>query len=151
MNSKIEEESSGEPNAGLVIWHDWDSHAFELARQRNQPVILSIGAVWCYWCGVMQDTTFSDPDVVEFVNSNFVCVRVDNDHRPDINSRYNVGGWPTTAFHLGDRISDIELDAPGPSAAELTDLEEAVAAEILRLGDAPDSAAGSSTDPPPLN
>ena len=39
-------------------------------------------------------------------------------------------GWPTTAFHLGDRISDIELDAPGPSAAELTDLEEAVAAEI---------------------
>ena len=101
MNSKIEEESSGEPNAGLVIWHDWGSQAFELARQRNQPVILSIGAVWCYWCGVMQDTTFSDPDVVAFVNSNFVCVRVDNDHRPDINSRYNVGGWPTTAFLTG--------------------------------------------------
>ena len=33
-------------------------------------------------------------------------------------------GWPTTAFHLGDRISDIELDAPGPSAEELTDLEK---------------------------
>ena len=64
MNSKIEEESSGEPNAGLVIWHDWDSHGFALARQKNQPVILSIGAGWCYWCGVMQDTTFSDPDVV---------------------------------------------------------------------------------------
>ena len=101
MNSRIGEESSEESNASLVIWHDWDTHPFELARQRNQPIILSIGAVWCYWCGVMQDTTFSDPDVIEFVNSNFVCVRVDNDHRPDINSRYNVGGWPTTAFLTG--------------------------------------------------
>ena len=101
MNSNIGEESSGEPSAGRVIWYDWDDRPFELARQRNQPVILSIGAVWCYWCGVMQDTTFSDPDVIAFVNSNFVCVRVDNDHRPDINNRYNVGGWPTTAFLTG--------------------------------------------------
>ena len=101
MNSRMGEESSGQSNADLVIWHDWDGFAFELARQKNQPVILSIGAVWCYWCSVMQDTTYSDPDVIQFINENFVCVRVDNDHRPDINSRYNVGGWPTTAFLTG--------------------------------------------------
>ena len=101
MNSRIGEESSVEPNGASVTWHDWGNYPFELARERNQPVILSIGAVWCYWCRVMEETTFCDPDVIQFVNSNFVCVRVDNDHRPDINSRYNVGGWPTTAFLTG--------------------------------------------------
>ena len=101
MNSRTREGSSGDQNTAPIIWHDWGSYPFDLARQRNQPVILSIDAVWCYWCSVMQDTTFCDPDIIEFVNSNFVCIRVDNDHRPDINNRYNVGGWPTTAFLTG--------------------------------------------------
>ena len=72
-----------------------------MARQRNQPVLLSIGAAWCYWCQVMEDTTFQDPGVIEFISQNFVPVRVDNDRRPEINARYNVGGWPTTAFLTG--------------------------------------------------
>ena len=101
MNPRIGEESSEGPNDAAVIWYDWGSYPFDLARERNQPVILSIGAVWCYWCRVMQETTFCDPDVIAFVNSNFVCVHVDDDPRPDINSRYNVGGWPTTAFLTG--------------------------------------------------
>ncbi len=39
-------------------------------------------------------------------------------------------GWPTTAFHLGERVSDIELNAPALGAAQLRELEEAAAAEI---------------------
>jgi Ser-tRNA(Ala) deacylase AlaX len=39
-------------------------------------------------------------------------------------------GWSTTAFHLGERVSDIELDTPSITSAQLADLEEAVAAEI---------------------
>ena len=46
----------------------------------------------------MDESTYSDPEIQEFLNEYFVTIRVDNDHRPDINSRYNVGGWPTTAF-----------------------------------------------------
>ena len=49
----------------------------------------------------MDETSYSDPDVALLINQNFVAVRVDNDHRPDLNSRYNVGGWPTTAFLTG--------------------------------------------------
>ncbi len=36
------------------------------------------------------------------IGSEFVPVRVDNDRRPDINRRYNMGGWPTTAFLTPD-------------------------------------------------
>tara|TARA_B100001146_G_scaffold37331_1_gene30965 strand:- start:3708 stop:5345 length:1638 start_codon:yes stop_codon:yes gene_type:complete len=49
----------------------------------------------------MDDDTYSDPEVQDLLNEHFVTIRVDNDHRPDINARYNVGGWPTTAFLTG--------------------------------------------------
>lgn len=83
---------------GGIRWHNWGHEAFDLAQQQDRPVLLSISAMWCYWCHVMEETTFSDPEVVRFVNENFTPVLVDNDHRPDVNARYNVGGWPTTAF-----------------------------------------------------
>ena len=49
----------------------------------------------------MDETSYSDPDVARVINQQYVPVRVDSDHRPDINTRYNVGGWPTTAFLTG--------------------------------------------------
>ncbi len=81
-----------------IQWRHWSQEAFEVAQAQDRPVLLSISAVWCYWCHVMEETTFSDEEVARFVNDNFVAVLVDNDHRPDVNARYNVGGWPTTAF-----------------------------------------------------
>ena len=65
-------------------------------------MLLSISAVWCHWCHVMDESTYSDPAVVELLTNHFVCVRVDADERPDINARYNAGGWPTTAFLTAD-------------------------------------------------
>ena len=81
-----------------IRWHHWSQEAFVQAQEMDRPVLLSISAVWCYWCHVMEETTFADPEVARFVNDNYVPVLVDNDHRPDVNARYNVGGWPTTAF-----------------------------------------------------
>lgn len=91
-NSSISEVSEG------IRWRHWSQEAFDLAQEQDRPVFLSISAVWCYWCHVMEETTFTDAEAVDFVNDNFVPVLVDNDHRPDVNARYNVGGWPTTAF-----------------------------------------------------
>ena len=84
--------------SGGIRWRHWSHEAFDLAREQDRPVLLSISAEWCYWCHVMEETTFSDSEVARFANDNFVPVLVDNDHRPDVNARYNVGGWPTTAF-----------------------------------------------------
>jgi uncharacterized protein len=50
----------------------------------------------------MDETTYSDSGVIETINHRYVPVRVDNDHRPDVNARYNMGGWPTTAFLAPD-------------------------------------------------
>jgi len=90
---------SPRPNrANEIAWNEWGAEAFAKAEESGKPVLLSLSAVWCHWCHVMDETTYSDPGVITFINERFVPVRVDNDQRPDINARYNMGGWPTTAF-----------------------------------------------------
>ncbi len=90
---------SPRPNrAAEIKWRQWSEQAFEEARQLNRPILLSISAVWCHWCHVMDETTYSHAGVIDLINREYVPIRVDNDVRPDINQRYNMGGWPTTAF-----------------------------------------------------
>ncbi len=88
--------------ASPVQWAAWSPQAFARARHEEKPILLRISAVWCHWCHVMDDTTDADPEVARRMNEWFVPVRVDNDERPDINDRYNLGGWPTTAFLTPD-------------------------------------------------
>jgi uncharacterized protein YyaL (SSP411 family) len=90
---------SPRPNrAGEIAWQPWEEAAFARAAREQKPVLLSISAVWCHWCHVMDETSYSDERVIAKINEQFVPVRVDNDRRPDVNARYNQGGWPTTAF-----------------------------------------------------
>lgn len=84
--------------SGQIVWREWNAGAFAAAQQSDCPILMSINAVWCHWCHVMAETTYRDPDVAQFVNDHFLPIHVDTDHRPDINARYNVGGWPTTSF-----------------------------------------------------
>lgn len=90
---------SPRPNrAHEINWREWGSDAFQQAKQEDKPILLSISAVWCHWCHVMDETTYSDPRIIQRINDRLLPIRVDNDQRPDINTRYNMGGWPTTAI-----------------------------------------------------
>ncbi len=90
---------SPRPNrANLIQWRNWGQDAFDEAKRKNKLILLSLSAVWCHWCHVMDETTYSDPGVIGFINENFIPVRVDADLRPDIDSLYNQGGWPSTAI-----------------------------------------------------
>ena len=94
---------SPRPNrAGEIEWREWGPEAFQRAREQDRPVLLGISAVWCHWCHVMDETSYSDPEVIRLINERYVAIRVDNDQRPDVNRRYNMGGWPTTAFLTPD-------------------------------------------------
>jgi len=80
----------------------WGREAFDRAKSEDKPILLAISAVWCHWCHVMDETSYSDDGVIDAINRRFVPIRVDNDRRPDVNARYNMGGWPTTAFLAPD-------------------------------------------------
>ena len=93
-----------------VHWHPWGEDAFAEARQREAPILLDIGAVWCHWCHVMDGESYENPELAAFLNEHFVCVKVDRDERPDVDARYQravqaltgQGGWPLTAFLTGE-------------------------------------------------
>ena len=90
---------SPRPNRAREIhWRPWGPEAFQQAAREDKPILLAISAVWCHWCHVMDETSYSDEQIISLINERYVPVRVDNDQRPDINARYNMGGWPTTAF-----------------------------------------------------
>jgi len=94
---------SPRPNrAGEINWQEWGDAAFAEAGRRNVPILLAISAVWCHWCHVMDETSYSAEDTIAFINEHFVAIRVDNDERPDVNRRYNMGGWPSTVFLTPD-------------------------------------------------
>jgi len=94
---------SPRPNrANEIAWRAWGDEAFREAAGSDKPILLAISAVWCHWCHVMDETSYSDPAVIAGINERYIPIRVDNDERPDVNRRYNLGGWPTTAFLTPD-------------------------------------------------
>src|SRR5580700_1002771 len=86
--------SAAEPNA--IQWQDWSGKLFEQAAHENKFVLLDLEAVWCHWCHVMAETTYKDPEVVALIQSRYIAVRVDQDARPDLSTRYEDYGWPAT-------------------------------------------------------
>lgn len=86
----------------MVRWFDWDKSVFVKSKKEKKPVLLCVGASWCHWCHTMDRLAYSDKEIVNFINANFVAVRVDTDKRPDVNERYNVGGWPSTVVLASD-------------------------------------------------
>jgi len=89
-----------------IEWHPWGPEPFELARRLRRPILLDIGASWCHWCHVMDEGTYSDPEVARLLLQHFVAVKVDRDERPEVDRRYQrqvgaltgEGGWPLTGF-----------------------------------------------------
>src|SRR3990170_7405033 len=81
-----------------IQWQPWSKEAFQTAESLDKPILLDISATWCHWCHVMDQTTYSNHEIAALIMKNCVPIKVDRDQRPDIDKRYNMGGWPTTAF-----------------------------------------------------
>src|SRR5437867_3128564 len=71
-----------------VDWHPWGAEAFAKAKKEGKLVFLSIGYSSCYWCHVMERQSFSNADVAKLMNQWFVCIKVDREERPDIDTVY---------------------------------------------------------------
>jgi uncharacterized protein len=89
-----------------VHWFPWGEDAFEEARRRDVPILLSVGYSACHWCHVMAHESFEDAETARMMNDLFVSVKVDREERPDVDAVYmeatqamtGQGGWPMTVF-----------------------------------------------------
>ncbi len=99
-----------------VDWHPWNAEALKKAKDENKVIFLSIGYSSCHWCHVMERESFLDEEIAKFMNEHFVCIKVDREERPDIDSIYMTslrvynqlvsrggsGGWPLSMFLTPD-------------------------------------------------
>ncbi len=89
-----------------VDWYPWGEEALEKARREDKPIFLSVGYSTCYWCHVMERESFSNPEIAELMNREFVNIKLDREERPDLDEIYMAatqiltqqGGWPNSVF-----------------------------------------------------
>ena len=96
-----------------VDWLPWNEASLTLARDRNKPILLSIGYSACHWCHVMAHESFEDEATARLMNQLYVNIKVDREERPDIDKIYqaahqlatrSAGGWPLTVFLTPEQL-----------------------------------------------
>jgi uncharacterized protein YyaL (SSP411 family) len=93
-----------------VDWWPWGEEALAAARERDVPILLSIGYAACHWCHVMERESFEDTATAAVMNEHYVSIKVDREERPDLDAVYmdavvaiaGQGGWPMTVFLTPD-------------------------------------------------
>jgi len=93
-----------------IDWWPWCDEALQTAQQENKPIFLSVGYSSCHWCTVMEGEAFSDEAIAQYMNDNFLPIKVDREERPDLDSIYmqalqmmvGQGGWPLNVFLTPD-------------------------------------------------
>ena len=93
-----------------VDWYPWGNEAFEKAKKEDKPIFLSIGYSTCHWCHVMEEECFENLEIARFLNEHYVCIKVDREQHPDIDTIYMTalmilngrGGWPMSSFLTPD-------------------------------------------------
>ncbi len=95
-----------------VDWHPWGQEALHLAKEKDKPLLLSIGYSACHWCHVMERESFENDEIATLMNRYYVCIKVDREERPDLDEIYmqatiamnqGNGGWPMTVFLTPDQ------------------------------------------------
>ena len=94
-----------------VDWYPWNDKALALSKEKNKPILLSIGYSACHWCHVMAHESFEDNKTASLMNDLFINIKVDREERPDLDKIYQSahymltrrsGGWPLTMFLMPD-------------------------------------------------
>ena len=92
-----------------LVWHDIESLEM-LQSKEPKKVIVDIYTDWCKWCHVMDDKTFTDPDLIGYLNENYYMVKLNAESKKDLkfkgqNFSFKEGGrrgYHTLALALSD-------------------------------------------------
>ena len=106
-----------------VDWMPWSADALKKASEEEKLIVISVGYSSCHWCHVMEEETFSNNEVAEVMNNDFISIKVDREERPDIDKIYQnsqmilngrSGGWPLTMFLCHESLIPFFTAAPFP-------------------------------------
>lgn len=109
-----------------IKWKSFDNTLFDEAKEQNKLVFLEVGANWCHWCHVMDDSTYTNEAVKKYLNTHFVLSREDQDARPDLFSAYKPWGWPAIIIFNAAGEELLKLKGFRPPKRFLKELKQIV-------------------------
>jgi len=82
---------------------DWQK-ARDDAKIAGKDIFLDIYATWCGPCKMMDADVYTDSDVAEFYNENYINIKVDgeSEYGSVLASRFRLTGYPTMYFITAD-------------------------------------------------
>ena len=107
------------PAVVTLPWKTWQDSHFTVAKKEQRFILLDLEAVWCHWCHVMEQKTYSDPRVAALIAKHYIPVKVDQDARPDLGKRYEDYGWPATIVFRSVTVPSMLSKPPALELAEL--------------------------------
>ena len=107
-----------------VTWHGFDAATIAKAHDEKKLLFLDLEAVWCHWCHVMDQKTYTDPEVRAALAKDFICMKVDQDSRPDLAKRYDDYGWPALVVIDPETLQDRAIGSGFQGPADFLKLLE---------------------------
>ena len=79
---------------------NWKTYAAGVreAKETNKKIFLHFMTQWCGYCKRMNQITFKDDGVIEYLNQHFVSIKVDGDREKALTGEYKVTGYPDNRF-----------------------------------------------------
>jgi len=104
----------GEASSGAVgnvkMWVQFDE-GMKMVSKEKKPAVIDFYTSWCKWCKVMDEKTFSDPQVKSYLARNFVTIRLNAEdtrkmfeyegkkmNSVQLTRHFGVRGYPSLAY-----------------------------------------------------
>ena len=89
-----------------VDWYPWGPEALQKARDEDKLIFVSVGYASCHWCHVMEEESFENQAIADYLNQHFVSIKIDRERRPDLDEQFILvttaltgsSGWPNSVF-----------------------------------------------------
>ena len=88
-------------------YHDWNT-GMEAAKKEQKPVLVDFSADWCKWCHVMEEKTFSAPEIKKRLDSGWISIRIDTEERDKTGTVYFDESSRAALMYLKDENSNFE-------------------------------------------
>ena len=80
-----------------IQWRSYEDGK-SIAQSESKKIFLNFRADWCTYCRTMEKNTFTDADIIAFLNSNFISIKIDVDREKSLARKYNIQPLPDTWF-----------------------------------------------------
>lgn len=81
-----------------VDWvYDYDD-ALNKAKTEDKTLLIYFYTSVCGWCKKLSRDTFSNDEVADLLNNNFICLKIDAEEHSNLVTLYGISGYPTMLF-----------------------------------------------------